>query len=167
MELIKNFGLDPVLLVVQIINFVIVLYILRRFLYKPVLSILQKRQESIKVGLQEAQEARIRLEKVLEEEKRILRRAKAEAEKIIEESKLSSLQLQKKIEEDTKNTAQNLINQAKEQIGREAMETEKMLSQNVSRLAVKFLQSALQNFFSERQQKEVIEKALEKVKKIN
>ena len=57
MEIIKNFGVEPVLLVAQIINFLIILFILKKFLYKPVLDTLKKREDSIKEGLKQAEES--------------------------------------------------------------------------------------------------------------
>ncbi|MBU2632677.1 F0F1 ATP synthase subunit B, partial [Patescibacteria group bacterium] len=48
MEIVKQFGLDPVLLVAQIVNFLILLFILKKLLYKPVLELLKKREDTIK-----------------------------------------------------------------------------------------------------------------------
>ena len=57
MEILENFGLNPMLLIAQIVNFLIVLFILKKFLYKPVLEMLKKRQTTIKDGLKQAEEA--------------------------------------------------------------------------------------------------------------
>ncbi len=73
MEIIKNFGLNPILLAAQIVNFLIIFFILKKFLYKPVLNVLNKRQVTIKEGLKQAEEARVKLEKVVIEEKDILK----------------------------------------------------------------------------------------------
>ena len=56
MEIIKNFGIDPLLLIAQIVNFLIIFYILKRFALKPILDILKKRENTIKEGLREAEE---------------------------------------------------------------------------------------------------------------
>ena len=58
MEIINNFGLDPLLLGAQIVNFLIIFFILKRFAYKPVLDILKKREDSIKEGLRQAEEGK-------------------------------------------------------------------------------------------------------------
>ena len=63
MELIKNFGLDPVYLAAQIVNFLIILYFLRRFLYKPVFKMLKKRENEIKEGLEKTEESKRLMEK--------------------------------------------------------------------------------------------------------
>ena len=55
MEILENFGVNPVLLAAQIVNFIIVLFILKKFLYKPILDLLKKRQFTIKEGLKQAE----------------------------------------------------------------------------------------------------------------
>jgi F-type H+-transporting ATPase subunit b len=58
MEILKTFGFDPILLGAQIINFLIIFYLLKRFLYKPVLGMLKTREDKIKEGIKQAEEAR-------------------------------------------------------------------------------------------------------------
>lgn len=164
MELIKNFGIEPVLLVAQVINFLIVLYILKRFLYKPILELLQKRQNSIKEGIEKTKEAQKRLEKIITEEKTILKNAKAYAQKIINNATHQSLEASKAIQENAKKQSENILKEARLQILREAKASEKRLMENVSFLAIKFLQKSAEQLFSVRQQKEVMENALKKIK---
>ena len=72
MEIVDHFGLDPYLFGAQVINFLIIFYLLKRFLYKPVLEILRKREREIAEGLKQAEEGKILLEKAQEKEKEIL-----------------------------------------------------------------------------------------------
>lgn len=164
MELIKNFGIDPVLLGAQIINFLIVLFILKRFLYKPLLRLLQKRQDSIKEGIKKTEEAERRLDKVITEEKNILKNAKDHAQKIIDNATRQSLETSKAIQENAKKQSKNILKEAKLQISKEAKESEKRLMENVSFLAIKFLQKSVEQLFTEKQQKEIMENALKKIK---
>lgn len=164
MELIKNFGIDPVLLGAQVINFLIVLFILKRFLYKPIIEVLQKRQNTIKEGIQKTEEAQARLEKVVREEKSILKNAKENAKKIVEDATSQSLETSKEIQENAKKQSEKILKEAQLQITREAKETEQRLMENISILAIKFLQKSVEQLFSEREQKEVMENALKKIK---
>lgn len=164
MELIKNFGIDPILLIAQIVNFLIVLYILRKFLYKPVLSQLQKRRDTIKEGLKKAEEARIRLEKVQEEKKNILKRAQTESKKLLDDTKKESLVILQSTESQTKIQADRIIKEARQQIAFETREAEKRLTIYVSRLAIEFLQRSVSDLFSKDDQKAVIKNVLKKFK---
>jgi len=167
MEIIKNFGLNPVLLAAQVVNFLIIFFLLKRFLYKPVLAILKKRQVTIKEGLKQAEDARIKLEKVVIEEKNILRQAQLQSKKIIEDAKQESIDLTRKMNIETKKQTEKLLSDAKEQIARESIVAEKKLAINTSKLAVAFLEKALTEFFSSKEQEEVIASALKKIKKTN
>lgn len=167
MEIIKNFGLNPVLLVAQIINFLIVLFILKKLLYKPVLDMLKKRQGVIKEGLKQAEEARLKLERVVIEEKNILRQAQLQSKKIIEDAKQESLEIARKINDDTKKQTEKLLIDTREQIERETAEVEKKLALNTTEIAKSVLEKTLEDFFSTKEKNQVIEKVLRKIKKGN
>lgn len=167
MEIVKNFGLNPVLLVAQIVNFLLVLFLLKKFLYKPVIDVLKKRQTTIKEGLEQAESARVKLEKVVIEEKNILRQAQLQSKSILEDAKKESEEIVRKMSENAKKQTEKMLKDAQEQIARDAAETEKRLAVSTSRLAVAFLEKTLANFFSSDEQKEVINQALKKIKKIN
>ena len=167
MEIIKNFGVNPILLAAQIVNFLIIFFILKKFLYKPVLELLKKRQEMIKEGIEQAEESRIKLEKVVVEEKNILRTAQLQAKKLIEDAREESAELTLRMAENAKKQTEKILQDAKEQIARESLETEKRLAVSTSKLAVSFLEKALGEFFSAKEQEEVVSNALKKIKKID
>lgn len=164
MEIINNFGLDPYLFGAQVINFLIVLYLLRRFLYKPVLDVLKKREEEIKTGLKQAEESRLLLEKTLEREKEILKKARESAKETITEAKSQAILILTQVEEDSKKQAEKIISQAREQIEIESKETEKRLTAKITDLSIGFLTTALKDVFSEKEQKEVLDKAIKQIK---
>lgn len=164
MEIIKNFGIDPVLLAAQIINFFIIFLILKKFLYKPVFDLLRKRESIIKEGFEKAEEAQKTLEKALESEKETLKKVQVEAIKLINDAKNEATQILKNSENQAKTQTEKMINQAKEQITQEAQEAEKQLTKKISVLAIEFLQKGLQQLFSEKEQEEIIMRAIKKIK---
>lgn len=167
MEIIKNFGLDPILLGAQIINFLIIFFILKRFAYKPVLDILKKREDSIKEGLKQAEEGKKILDEALEREKKILQDAQKMAKKIIEDAKNQSAEIGKKAAEDTRRQAESMMITAREQILQESKMEEKKIAIKVSELAVEFLQKSMRDIFGEREQEELTQAALKKIRKTN
>lgn len=167
MEIVKNFGVNPVLLGAQIVNFLIILFILKKFLYKPVLELLRKRQEAIKDGIRQAEEVRVKLEKVVIEEKNILKQAQIIAKKIVDDAREESVDVAKQINDDAKKHTEKMLKDAKEQINRESLDVEKRLAVNTSKLAVSLLEKALKDFFSAKEQEEVVANAINKIKKTN
>src|SRR3990167_3579776 len=69
--LLEKLGLEPHILLAQIINFLILIFVLRRFLYKPLIKFLDKRKDIIEKGLNDAQKAKEELSKIqtIKEEK--------------------------------------------------------------------------------------------------
>ncbi|MDO8660102.1 MAG: ATP synthase F0 subunit B [Candidatus Parcubacteria bacterium] len=167
MEIIKNFGLDPILLVAQVVNFLIIFFVLKKFLYKPVLELLKKRKITIQEGIQQAEEARIKLEKVVIEEKSILREAQMQAKKIIEDARDESIEITRQMNDSAKKQTEKMLIDAKEQIARESIEVEKRLAVNTGKIALTFLEKALREFFTTQEQKQIVSNALKKIKKIN
>src|SRR3990167_1544212 len=155
MEIINNFGLDPLLLGAQIVNFLIIFFILKRFAYKPVLDILKKREDSIKEGLRQAEEG-----------KKMLKDSQKRAEKRITDARNHAIELAKGTEENAKRQVEKMRTAAREQIMQEARESEKGVAIKVSELAVDFLQKSMQDVFGEKEQEEMMEVAIGKIKKI-
>lgn len=164
MEIIKNFGLDPIFLAAQVVNFLIILYVLKRFLYKPILELLKKREDAIKEAVRKNEEARILLEKAGTEEKAVLKRAEAYAKKLIEDAKIHATETAKEIEDISKKQTEKILADASSQIKKEAAETEKRLTLTVSKIAIEFLEKSLKQLFSEKEQKEILKKALKEMK---
>ena len=52
MEILNNFGFQPTLFIAQIVNFLILAYVFKRFLYKPILKTLKDRQKTMKRTVQ-------------------------------------------------------------------------------------------------------------------
>lgn len=165
MELLKTLGFDPIMLGAQILNFLIIFYLLKRFLYKPVMDMVKTREDKIMLGLKQAEEARLKLEQTIEEEKRILSKAQAQARELLEESKAQASAIAAEIEENARTQAQNLLTEAKEQMNQEALGIEKRISEKISVVAVEMLTRSIKGIFSEKDQKTIVTKALKSIKR--
>lgn len=159
MQIFKDFGVNPFLLVAQIVNFLIILFILKRFMYKPVLDILKKRENEIKQGLKDAEEADKKLLSAEQEEKQILQKAHATAENIIADARLEADELKAKKEEQTKAEAQRLLEQARQTIEQETKAAEERLMVKIGEIAISLLEKSLTGIFGEKEQKLILKKA--------
>lgn len=86
-ELIHQFGLDGRLLLAQVINFALLLFLLTKFLYRPLLKLLQEREQKIHSGIIRAQEYEKLVADVHRLRDDILREARREAQEIIAQSR--------------------------------------------------------------------------------
>ncbi|PIR82144.1 ATP synthase F0 subunit B [Candidatus Kaiserbacteria bacterium CG10_big_fil_rev_8_21_14_0_10_59_10] len=87
-ELFNAFGLDWRLLLIQAVNFGALLFILWRFLYRPVLRIIDERRAKIEEGVEKAREADARLAAAHEESESIVGKAAREAESMVAAARL-------------------------------------------------------------------------------
>ena len=81
-------GINPILILAQIVNFGILLFLMKKFLYKPILKVLDERKkkaEEIEAGQEEMIK---KMENAVKEEKDILSKAKAEADKLVNRAKV-------------------------------------------------------------------------------
>ena len=83
----EQLGVEPKLLFAQIVNFTIIIVVLTKLLYKPILSMLQKRREEIEAGLALTEKLRLEEEKLVAKREKIVASAHAEASAIIDEAK--------------------------------------------------------------------------------
>lgn len=152
MEAIQSLGIDWKLLVAQIINFVILLFILRKFLYTPILKMLDKRKVSIEEGIESSREAETKLAMCNEQCKKISQEAinesgnivasakklaDAEAKKIVAEAQKKSQKIVALAEEDATNKKEGALREARKELADLVMLTsEKVLGKSVDESTV-------------------------------
>lgn len=83
MELAAVFGLNWKLLLIQAVNFGIVLLLLRKFLYKPILRVIDERRLKIEKGLSDAKQAGAKLTAAEQESKAALAAASARSNEML------------------------------------------------------------------------------------
>jgi F-type H+-transporting ATPase subunit b len=91
------FQAEPGLMIWTAISFVILLVLLWKVAYKPITKALQKRQESIRDSLEEANKTRETAEALLEDYKKQLAEAREEAQKILSEGKTMGENIKKEV----------------------------------------------------------------------
>lgn len=122
MDLLGKLGIDWRLLIAQIVNFLILLIILRKFLYKPVLKILHDRSKKIEKSLKDAEKIEKNLAQAEEEKEKQILAGKQEANKIVENSKKHAEQVKKEKLAEAKKEVEKVIKDAKDEIRSERKE---------------------------------------------
>lgn len=165
MEALQKFGLDPLLLAAQVVNFLIILAILKKFAYKPILSLLKKRQEAIRQSLEQAEKTKKLLEETAEKEKLVLRAAQTQATKLLDHAKKEANNILAIAEVAAKKEQEKIMKETKSQIQEEILKAKQELIENVSFLAIRFLEKTAKELFTEKDQKDIMSRAMTKMKK--
>lgn len=111
-ELASNLGINWQLFIAQLVNFSILLYVLYRFAYKPVLRMLDERTTKIEKGLADAEASHKKLEKASEREEEILVEAKKHAKEIIDKADVQAQANRDELLLATKEESEHIIAQA-------------------------------------------------------
>ena len=164
MEILNQFGFDIKLFAAQIVNFLVIAFVFKKFLYKPILQTLNKRASAIKKGLLDAELAgKARDEAELQKDE-ILKKAGKEAERLIIEAKAQASSARDEMMEQTKEELTRMMEQTKEQIQLER-ENFKKDARNLSlEISRQVLQSTISDLFDKKEQDMLIKKGVTKLK---
>tara|TARA_B100000745_G_scaffold261530_3_gene185413 strand:+ start:4583 stop:5032 length:450 start_codon:yes stop_codon:yes gene_type:complete len=135
-QLLQAFGIDTKLIIIQIINFVVLAGALSYFLYKPVLGMLEKREEKIAQGVQDAEEAAKAKASADEEKKEILSAAHKDAEEVGANAKKYADEKAATIVADAQTKAEGVIKDAEGKGEEIKVQARKESEAEVAKLAV-------------------------------
>lgn len=130
----EKLGIDAVQLGAQLVNVIILLIVLKKFLYKPVLGILQKRREEIEGGLKLRDEMEGKIKKLEDKEKDLDQKAKLKARQLEAAAIKTAKTAADKILAEAKSEAERIRRQAKQDAKREQ---ELALSKHQAELSIK------------------------------
>jgi len=124
---IGSIGLDGRSLILQIINFAILLLLLKKFAYGPIMSILEERRRKIEESLRSAKE--IETEKALVSKKgeEIIKEAHAKAQSILDQGKRQASEIINNAEAKARERDEQIMKETKARIEQEATEVRRSL----------------------------------------
>jgi F-type H+-transporting ATPase subunit b len=108
--------LDPGLYIWTILTFVVLLALLAKFAWRPLLQALEERQAQIRKSLDDAQQARQELERVQHESAQLIARARVEADGIVSQSRADAERLRQELRETARAEAATVLKNAEKQI---------------------------------------------------
>ncbi len=110
------FKFEPGLIIWTLVSFFILLILLKKVAFPPILKGMKKREETIKQQLEEAQKTKKEAQDLLEDYKRQLAEARSEAQKIINEGKSLGENMRKEIVQKAQEESNQIVKRAQEEI---------------------------------------------------
>ena len=135
-DTLETFGWDPRLFFSQVVSFIIVAWLLKRFAYKPILNVLQQRREQIAQAHLNAEKIKQQLAEAEQRHAEILAKANAEAQKMIEEARSSASHLADRKQQEAIAAAEQILAKAREASAIEHERTMSQLKRELGRLVV-------------------------------
>ncbi len=132
----REFGVDWPHFLAQVISFCIVAFLLQRFAYKPVVTILEERRQRIAEGLANADRIKTELAKAETQRQEILSQANAQAVKLIEEARAAAARVQEQETQKAISAAEQIMVKAREAAAQDHARMLAELKREVGRLVV-------------------------------
>jgi len=130
--MLEHFGIEPVLLVMQIISFAILAWVLYKFMIKPVIATADERAEKISAGLKYADEMQAKLAATQQESAALLKKASVDAGRIVDEARKTAKDFLDKQTQEASAKANDLLVKAQQAI---ELEHKKMLAESRAEIA--------------------------------
>jgi F-type H+-transporting ATPase subunit b len=132
----EQFGFDLRIFFSQVVSFVIVALLLRKFAYKPVLGILEKRRQQIAEAQLNSDKIRQQLAEAEQRYQEILAKANSQAERMIEEARESAGHVAARKEQEAVAAAEQIMVKAREAAALEHERTMAQLKHELGRLVI-------------------------------
>jgi len=153
------------LIIWTIITFVLLVLVLSKVAWKPLLQALHGRENGIREALREADEARKEAEKVLAENRQAIAKANEETARLLREGRELADQMKNDIVARAHESAKHAVEQAKDEIQRERDAALVQLRNQVADLAIKAAEKILDESLDAARQKKIVDKVLLKLPK--
>lgn len=114
-EILNTFGIDWRLLLINSINFGVVLLVLWYFLYTPVMRILEERRAKVTKGVADAEAAEAKLAEINSSRQEILGKAGGEADELLAHARQKSSEIEKEVRARGEVAAQTALHEAEAQ----------------------------------------------------
>lgn len=157
--------LNPGLIIWTVVTFVILLLILRKIAWKPLLTALHTREETIRSSMERAEKAKEEAERLLEENRKNLQRAEEQMQQIIREGRSAADKMKNEILEKASADSRRMIEQAKDEIEREKDAALAKLRQEVADLAIQAATKILGGELEEKHHRKIIDDFLGRLPK--
>jgi F-type H+-transporting ATPase subunit b len=127
---------DPGLFIWTIVTFLVLLALLAKFAWRPLLEALESRQERIRKSLEDADRARQELERLQQESAKILQQARIEADAIVTQTRSDAERLREELKQKAKEEADNILRNAQQQIQLQTRQAIQQIRHEVADMAV-------------------------------
>jgi F-type H+-transporting ATPase subunit b len=154
---------DPGLFIWTILTFLVLVTLLAKFAWGPLLRALEARQESIRKSLQDAEQARKELAQLSEQSAQIVKNAHAEAGQIVSKSWADAEKLREEMKQKARSEADQILRDARGQIGVETEQALRKIRHEVADLSLMIASKFIQRNLSKEDNDRLVEETLRQI----
>jgi len=147
---------SPGLIFWTVITFLLLLFVLKKMAWKPILNSLNERENFIKESVEKAETAKKEAEVLLEQNKQNIAKAEQEAQKVIAQGREYAESLKSQIIEESKKEAKKMIDNATLEIERKNVEAFNTLKDEVASIAIQAAEKILRSNLDKNSQEKIV-----------
>jgi len=150
----------PGLMIWTIVCFLVALFVLKRFAFGPIQTLIDERRERIRRSLEEADGAREEARKLLEEHRKLIGQARNEAEEILSEARQVGKAMQQRVKDETEADRQRRLDETKRQIEAETRRALEAIRAEVAELSLFAAEKVTRKSLDDKDQRRLIDEAI-------
>ena len=127
----------------QLLIFIFLVLLLKKFAWKPILDTVNERESSIKEAMSEADKARNEIAAIQESNQKVLKEARAEREALLKDARNTGAEIVAKAKTDAKTEADKIISQAQEAIQNEKRAAVNELKNQVAQISLEIAEKVI------------------------
>jgi F-type H+-transporting ATPase subunit b len=154
---------DPGLYIWTIATFLILLWLLGKFAWRPLLDALDRRQDAIRTSLDEARQAKQELERLHVESARILAEARAEADAIISRTRADAGRAGDEMKQKARAEAENIVRHAQRDIELETSRAIQKVRQEAVDISIAIASKIIQRNLTKEDNERLIAETLKEI----
>lgn len=163
-KILSDFGVNPVLLLAQIVNFLVLLFILQKLLYKPILKVLDERKRRIEESLSNAEKIQKELEETEANRAKIMDEAIEESKRIIAEATAQGNVLMQESQAKAKEEMEVMMTQGMQMIAGEKEKMKTEVKSEVASMIQMSLEKVLGSALDQKTHNKLVEDAVKTIK---
>jgi F-type H+-transporting ATPase subunit b len=156
---------DPGLFIWTIATFLVLLFLLKRFAWGPLLAALERRQQTIAAAVDDARKAREELERVQRDSTQVLNEARREAEAIVVRARADAERFREELRTRAAAEAVNITKNAERQIQQETARAIGQLRQEAIDLSVAIASQLLRRTVTREDNERLIQDVIQKLER--
>jgi F-type H+-transporting ATPase subunit b len=127
----------------QLLIFIFLVLLLKKFAWKPILDTVNERESSIKDAMSEADKARNEMAAIQESNQKVLKEARAEREALLKDARNTGAEIVAQAKTDAKTEANKIISQAQESIQNEKRAAVNELKNQVAQISLEIAEKVI------------------------
>ena len=158
-------GIEWQMLLFQMIGFLILVWLMGKFVYPILIRAVDKRQETIEEGAKAAQEAEAKAQEAEAKIEATLKKARTEAADIVSTAKTEATQMIEKAENQAKTRSERIVAEAQEEIAKDVIAARRSLEKETVSLVKQAASLAVSEIADDKLDTALVKKSIEGAKK--